>query len=106
LVAAEELQARIKAARRSRTASQPLPEAVRRKLDHSADLMHPALRARSGVTPNSSRPISHRTKSREDLSIDAVIRRLSMEIDGQNSVRGRRQPGSLHLADDIPPVPT
>jgi hypothetical protein len=106
LVAAEELQARIKAARRSRTASQPLPEAVRRKLDHSADLMHPALRARSGVTPNSNRPISHRTKSREDLSIDAVIRRLSMEIDGQNSVRGRRQPGSLHLADDIPPVPT
>jgi hypothetical protein len=100
LVAAEELQARIKAARRSRTATQPLPEAVRRKLDHSSDLIHPALRARSGVTPNSNRPTSHRTKSREDLSIDAVIRRLSMEIDGQNSTKGRQLP------DDIPPVPT
>ncbi|RYN65123.1 hypothetical protein AA0118_g3477 [Alternaria tenuissima] len=100
LVAAEELQARIKAARRSRTATQPLPEAVRRKLDHSSDLIHPALRARSGVTPNSNWPTSHRTKSREDLSIDAVIRRLSMEIDGQNSTKGRQLP------DDIPPVPT
>jgi hypothetical protein len=58
------------------------------------------LRARSGVTPNSNRPTSHRTKSREDLSIDAVIRRLSMEIDGQNSTKGRQLP------DDIPPVPT
>ncbi|KAG9189231.1 hypothetical protein G6011_06099 [Alternaria panax] len=100
LVAAEELQARIKAARRSRTATQPLPEAVRRKLDHSSDLIHPALRARSSVTPNPNRPISHRSKSREDLSIDAVIRRLSMEIDGQNSTRGH------YLPDDIPPVPT
>jgi hypothetical protein len=100
LVAAEELQARIKAARRSRTVTQPLPEAVRRKLDPSSDLIHPALRARSGVTPNPKRPTSHRPKSREDLSIDAVIRRLSMEVDGQNSTRGR------HLSEDIPPVPT
>jgi hypothetical protein len=109
LVAAEELQARIKAARRSRTASQPLPEAVRRKLDHSSDLMHPALRARSSVTPNHTRTASQRPKSREGLSIDAVIRRLSMEIDGQNGVRGRRPPvpgQSLHLSDDVPPVPT
>jgi hypothetical protein len=29
-----------------------------------------------------------------------VIRRLSMEVDGQNSTRGR------HLSEDIPPVPT
>ncbi|KAI4956558.1 hypothetical protein J4E91_000770 [Alternaria rosae] len=109
LVAAEELQARIKAARRSRTASQPLPEAVRRKLDHSSDLIHPALRARSGVTPNPARTVSHRPKSREGLSIDAVIRRLSMEIDEQTRVGGRGPPVSgqpSHLSDNIPPVPT
>ncbi|CAN9320071.1 unnamed protein product [Alternaria alternata] len=52
LVAAEELQARIKAARRSRTATQPLPEAVRRKLDHSTDVTSLSARCElSSTTP-------------------------------------------------------
>jgi hypothetical protein len=94
LVGPEELQARIKAARISRTASQPLPEAVRRKLDHSSDPIHPALRARSSVAPNVNRGPSYKCKSREDLSIDAVIRRLSTDTSGQDT-----------LQLPIPPVP-
>jgi hypothetical protein len=102
LVGPEELQARIKAARRSRTASQPLPEAVRRKLENSnsSDPIHPALRARSSVTPNINRGPSHKCKSREDLSIDAVIRRFSTESNRQ-SLSGDH----LQLPGGIPPVP-
>ncbi|KAF1829274.1 hypothetical protein BDW02DRAFT_574139 [Decorospora gaudefroyi] len=110
LVGAEELQARIKAARRTRTASQPLPEAVRRKLSHLSDPMHPALRPRSGLTPtpNLNRAPSHKCKSGQDLSIDAVIRRLQAEPDGKNNRGTSHQSGPgehLQLPGGIPPVP-
>ncbi|KAJ5028880.1 hypothetical protein J3E72DRAFT_384073 [Bipolaris maydis] len=94
-VGAHEVQARIQAARRSLTAAQPPTEAFQRKLDQSSDLIHPALRARSGVTPNSDRARSLKSRSKQDQSIDAVIRRLSAEIDS----------GQLNLARDVPPVP-
>jgi hypothetical protein len=48
------------------------------------------------VTPNINRGPSHKCKSREDLSIDAVIRRLSTESGGRDT---------LQLPDGIPPVP-
>ncbi|EMD63402.1 hypothetical protein COCSADRAFT_143355 [Bipolaris sorokiniana ND90Pr] len=94
-VGAHEVQARIQAARRSLTAAQPPTEAFQRKLDQSPDLIHPALRARSGVTPNGDRARSLKSRSKQDQSIDAVIRRLSAEIDS----------GHLNLARDVPPVP-
>ncbi|EUC37194.1 hypothetical protein COCCADRAFT_85985 [Bipolaris zeicola 26-R-13] len=94
-VGAHEVQARIQAARRSLTAAQPPTEAFQRKLDQSPDLIHPALRARSGVTPNGDRARSLKSRSKQDQSIDAVIRRLSAEIDS----------GQLNLARDVPPVP-
>ncbi|EUC44868.1 hypothetical protein COCMIDRAFT_97034 [Bipolaris oryzae ATCC 44560] len=94
-VGAHEVQARIQAARRSLTAAQPPTEAFQRKLDQSSDLIHPALRARSGVTPNGDRARSLKSRSKQDQSIDAVIRRLSAEIDS----------GQLNLARDVPPVP-
>ncbi|RAR11752.1 hypothetical protein DDE83_004479 [Stemphylium lycopersici] len=100
-VGAQELQARIKAARRSRAAVQPLPEEVRRKLDRSSNLIHPALRARSGVQPNVNRTLGHKCKTQDELSIDAVIRRLSIDANGKTVGNGSRLP----VSGDIPPVP-
>ncbi|KAF1935342.1 hypothetical protein EJ02DRAFT_471267 [Clathrospora elynae] len=85
-VGAEELKARIKAARRTKTASQPLPEAVRRKLDRLSDPVHPASHASSGLIllPSPSRSSSHKSRGGRDVSIDAVIRRLQTEADEQS----------------------
>ncbi|USP77470.1 uncharacterized protein yc1106_04744 [Curvularia clavata] len=94
-VGAHEVQARIQAARRSLTAAQPPTEAFQRKLEQNPDLIHPALRARSGVTSNSERSRSHKSRIHQDQSIDAVIRRLSAEINGEHP---------KHPAD-VPPVP-
>ncbi|EDU42385.1 hypothetical protein TUN199_06675 [Pyrenophora tritici-repentis] len=105
-VGAEELQARIKAARRSRTVSQPLPEAVQRQLDQAAnnpDLIHPALRARSGVPKNIHRSASHQCKPREELSIEAVMRRFSAESDGKAGL-SRSRPTTPGELDGPPPV--
>lgn len=98
-VGAQEVQARIQAARRSLPASHLLSEAARRQLELPSDLIHPALRARSGVTPNFERSRSLKSRPREDLSIDAVIRRLSSEVSAEAA-------GShLKLSGDVPPVP-
>lgn len=98
-VGAQELQARIKAARRSLPASHVLSEAARRQLEIPSDLIHPALRARSGVSPKFERSRSFKSKSREDLSIDAVIRRLSSEVSAEAAGSHLKIPG------DAPPVP-
>lgn len=106
-VGAEELQARIKAARRSRTVSQPLPEAVQRQLDQAStnpDLIHPALRARSGVPKGVYRSASHQCKSREELSIEAVMRRFSAETDGKSTLSRSRPTTPGELPDGLPLV--
>ena len=104
-VGAEELQARIKAARRSRTVSQPLPEAVQRQLDQAStnpDLLHPALRARSGLPKNLHRSASHQCKSREELSIEAVMRRFSAETEGKGALSRSRPTTPGEVSDGLP----
>lgn len=83
-VTAQQLQARIKAARLNKVNNQPLPEDALRKLNQPRGSSRPRARSISATGYKSARGSNHDIEHGSVLSFDAVVQSLQAEVDKWN----------------------